>query len=161
MLLVLFVGLFTLCGLSPSVVINSETFPWICPNQSQAAQLSILDQLCDWKWSHLLGKNVKVNSPKKSSQYKTSTFGYFLLIFATLGYFWYFWLLLAAFGYFWLNLATFGFWLLLDTFFFFYFWLLLATVGYFWLLLATLGYFGQNLAKFCYFWLLLATVGYF
>ena len=37
MLNVQFVCLFTLCGLSPWVFINSETFRWICPSQSQAA----------------------------------------------------------------------------------------------------------------------------
>ena len=33
------------------------------PANHRQLSLSILDQLCDWRWSHLLGKNVKVHSP--------------------------------------------------------------------------------------------------
>ena len=35
---------------------------FVPPNHRQLS-LSIFDQLCDWRWSHLLGKNVKVHSP--------------------------------------------------------------------------------------------------
>ena len=33
------------------------------PANHRQLSLSILEQLCDWRWSHLLGKNVKVHSP--------------------------------------------------------------------------------------------------
>ena len=33
------------------------------PANHRHLSLSIFDQLCDWRWSRLLGKNVKVHSP--------------------------------------------------------------------------------------------------
>ena len=33
------------------------------PTNHRQLSLSIFDQLCDWMWSHLLGKNFKVHSP--------------------------------------------------------------------------------------------------
>ena len=37
---------------------------FVPPNHRQPS-LSIFDKLCDWRWSHLLGKNVKVHSPSR------------------------------------------------------------------------------------------------
>ena len=36
------------------------------PANHRQLSLSILEQLCDWRWSHLLGKNVKVHSPSEN-----------------------------------------------------------------------------------------------
>ena len=63
MLHVLFVCLFTLCLLSHGLFSTLRHALAFVPANHMQFSLSILDQLCDLRWSHLLGKNVKVHSP--------------------------------------------------------------------------------------------------
>ena len=46
---------------------NLRQYLIFVPANHRQLSLSILDQLCDWRWSHLLGKNVKVHSPYSAS----------------------------------------------------------------------------------------------
>ena len=43
---------------------------FVPPNHRQRS-LSIFSELCDWRWSHLLGKSVKVHSPFVKSDKNT------------------------------------------------------------------------------------------
>ena len=69
MLNVLFVCLFTLFIYTvylhclPVLLSTLRLSLRFVPANHRQLSLSILDQLCDWRWSHLLGKNVKVHSP--------------------------------------------------------------------------------------------------